>query len=62
MAMRRRNAGLALCKVLVSPHPGVSSPTQKYIKELNGVLGGSGFELLEPTLPETDTIWDAGKW
>jgi hypothetical protein len=38
MARRRWEAGLTLRKVLVSPHPGVDSPTQGYIKELNVVL------------------------
>ncbi|KAF9644608.1 hypothetical protein BDM02DRAFT_3272309 [Thelephora ganbajun] len=38
MAIRRRDAGLALRKVLVSPHPDVNSPTQSYIRELNDVL------------------------
>lgn len=38
LAMRRRNVGLPLRKVLVSPHPGVNSPIQGYVDELNGVL------------------------
>ena len=38
MATQRREAGLALRKVLVSPYPSVDSPIQSYIKGLNGVL------------------------
>ena len=37
MAIRRREAGLALRKILVSPHPGSDSPAQSYIKEFDCV-------------------------
>jgi hypothetical protein len=40
MATWRRNAGLALRKVLVSPYPSAESPAQSYIRELSGVLSG----------------------
>ena len=38
VATRRRKAGLALRQVLVSPHPGVDSLVQSYIKDFDGVL------------------------
>jgi len=39
MALRRRNAGLPLCKVQFFPHSGASSPTEGYVEELNDILG-----------------------
>lgn len=43
-AKRRHEAGLALRKVLISPHPDSDSPAQRYIRELTGVT-------LEPCEP-----------
>ena len=43
MAVRRRNTGLPLCKILVSPCPGINLPlsTQSYVEELNNVVADS---------------------
>ena len=38
IAAQRRDAGFALRQVIISPHPSVDSPTQKYIMELSSVL------------------------
>lgn len=38
MVVRRRNAGLPLRKVLVSPHSDTSPPMEGYVEELSGIL------------------------